>query len=89
MESIMTKWLWTACILLALTILWTGSAKAGLITTYNDRDGFKTALTGVNLTVEDFTGPDHFPISTGILNSATNLPEIGLSAGDIQPGVTY
>jgi hypothetical protein len=85
----MMKGLWTAGILLALTILWTGSAEAGLITTYNDRDGFNTALTGVNLTVEEFTNTYHFPISTGILNSSTNLPEIGLSAGDIQPGVTY
>jgi hypothetical protein len=41
------------------------------------------------LTIEDFTGSSHFPISTGVLNSFTNLPGIGITPGLIQPGVTY
>lgn len=59
------------------------------ITPFTDRPSFETAMVGITLTLEDFTGTSHFPISTGVLNSATNLPGIGILPGDIQPGVTY
>jgi len=54
---------------------------------FDDRTAFDAAVGST--TLEDFTDSVHFPISTGILNSATNLPEINLFPGDIQPGVTY
>jgi len=63
------------------------SAFAGTITQYADRATFNTAVGPA--TVEDFTNTNHFPISTGALNSATNLPGIGITPGLIQPGVTY
>lgn len=75
---------------LLLLALLTGAvcAHAGVITTYTDRTLFTTAHGGA-LTVEDFGPVAKFPISTGVLNSSTNLPGIGLLPGDIQPGVTY
>ncbi len=65
------------------------SAKADNITTYFDRPTFNGAA-GV-LTIEDFTGTHHFPISSGILNSLTDDPDASnpIFPGDIQPGVTY
>ena len=66
----------------------TGAASAGTITTYFDRPSFEAAAPTV-LIVEDFTDTFHFPITTGILNSETNLPGIGIFPGTIQPGVTY
>ena len=63
-------------------------AKADLIHTYTDRATFNAAA-GVALTIEDFTDTAHFPITTGVLNSETNLPDIGIFPGMIQPGVTY
>lgn len=75
-----------------VVLLATGAiAQAGMITTYADRTTFETALGGP-ITVETFTEVAHFPISTGILNSSTNLvvdsgPPI--LPGDIKPGVTY
>jgi len=54
---------------------------------FDDRTAFDAAVGST--TLEDFTGTFHFPISTGILNSNTNLPAINLFPGDIQPGVTY
>lgn len=69
-------------------LLVAGPAFAGSITTYGDRAVF-TAAVGGSPTVEDF-GPDsRFPISTGVLNSNTNLPGIGITPGYIKPGVTY
>ena len=62
-----------------------------MITTYTDRPTFESAL-GVPFTVEEFTDDYHFPISTGILNSFTNLVvEYGspILPGYIKPGVTY
>lgn len=61
---------------------------ADVITVYNDRPSFEAAA-GVPMTVEDFTPTYHFPISTGVLNSETNLPDIGIVPGTIQQGVTY
>ncbi len=63
-------------------------ATADVITTYTDRTTFNNSV-GVPLTVEDFTDTFHFPISTGVLNAETNLPDIGILPGDIQAGVTY
>ncbi len=60
---------------------------AGTITQYSNRATFLGAVGPV--TVEDFTPTSHFPINTGILNSATNIPSIGITPGLIQPGVTY
>jgi MYXO-CTERM domain-containing protein len=65
-----------------------GVASADVITVYTDRASFEAAA-NTPLTVEDFTDGPHFPIRTGILNSHTNLPEIGLFPGDIEAGVTY
>jgi len=58
-----------------------------VLNTFDDRTAFDAAVGST--TLEDFTNTFHFPISTGILNSATNLPAINLFPGDIQPGVTY
>ena len=63
-------------------------ANALPVTSYTDRPTFEAAIGGPG-TLEDFTSTSHYPISTGILNSATNLPEINLYPGDIKPGVTY
>jgi hypothetical protein len=68
----------------AITVV---TAKADLITVYTDRPSFNAAV-GV-MTIEDFTDTSHFPITTGVLNSETNLPDIGIFPGTIQPGVTY
>jgi hypothetical protein len=65
-----------------------GAATADTITTFTDRASFETAA-NTPLTLENFTDGPHFPISTGVLNSETNLPDIGIFPGDIQPGVTY
>ena len=82
------------CVLSVAIVLLVGlsrSADAGGITDFSDRPTFNTAI-GVPLTVEDFTSSEHFPITTGILNSETNLVvEEGtpITPGLIQPGVTY
>jgi hypothetical protein len=55
------------------------------ISLYTDRTTF-TVDTGA-ATIEDFTATSHFPITSGVLNSSTT--EAGLSAGDIEAGVTY
>ena len=66
------------------------TAHAGAITFFNNNlAGYTTALGGATVTLETFTDATHFPISTGVLNSATNLPGIGITPGTIQPGVTY
>lgn len=62
-------------------------ALADVITVYNDRGTFNGAAGAV--IVEDFTSTYHFPITTGVLNSETNLPNIGIVPGTIQEGVTY
>lgn len=68
----------------AITVV---TARADVITVYTDRPTFNAAV-GV-MTIEDFTDTYHFPITTGVLNSETNLPGIGIYPGTIQPGVTY
>lgn len=74
--------------LIAFPLSAAAPALAGNVTVYRDRNSFNNAA-GVPLTLEDFTPTFHFPIRTGILNSHTNLPEIGILPGTIQPGVTY
>ena len=68
-------------------LLLSAGARAGSITQFTDRPTFDAAV-GPTV-VEDFTNTSHFPISTGILNSSTNLPSIGITPGVILPGVTY
>jgi hypothetical protein len=63
------------------------SVRATSITTYTDVTTFNAAVGPT--TLEDFTTTSHFPISTGVLNSSTNLPGIGITPGTILPGVTY
>ncbi len=66
------------------------AAQAASITV-TDRPTLLTAL-GAGATVEDFTADDHFPITTGVLNSSTNLVVgVGtpITPGLIHPGVTY
>jgi hypothetical protein len=72
----------------ALALLAAGPALANSITVYNDRAIF-TAEVGGAPTVETFGPTAKFPISTGVLNSNTNLPGIGIAPGDILPGATY
>ena len=67
-------------------------AHAGSVTAFSDLSTFQTALGSTPVTLETFTDAYRFPISTGILNSATNLvTETGpaITPGTIQPGVTY
>jgi hypothetical protein len=66
-------------------------ASAGTITVFTDRPSFVSAVGGP-LIVEDFTDTFHFPISTGVLNSTTDLVVTNgppIRPGDIKPGVTY
>jgi len=61
-----------------------------VLNTFDDRTAFDAAVGST--TLEDFTDTFHFPISTGILNSDTNLVVVfgpPILPGDIQPGVTY
>ncbi|MBK7403260.1 MAG: VPLPA-CTERM sorting domain-containing protein [Phycisphaerales bacterium] len=79
---------YSALIPAAMACAVAGTVSAGAITTYTDRPSFN-ANAGGPLTLEDFTGTFHFPIATGVLNSQTNLPDIGILPGAIQPGVSY
>jgi hypothetical protein len=72
---------------IAGTCLLGAVAQAGTIAE-TDRTTVLTVLGGSAL-VEDFTSGAHFPITTGVLNSETNLPGIGITPGTILPGVTY
>ena len=63
------------------------TALAGGITVFNNLGSYEAAIGAATQTVETFTDSFHFPITSGILNSST--AEAGLTAGDIQPGVTY
>ena len=78
-------------LVLALASILGSPAVAGSITNFSSRSAFQTAVGGP-VTVETFTSSFHYPISTGVLNSATNLV-VGsgtpILPGDIQPGVTY
>lgn len=75
----------------ALVALGTSNVHAGSATLTHDRAAFEAALVGP-FTVETFGDVYSFPISTGVLNSTTELvPTYGapIHAGDIQAGVTY
>lgn len=72
----------------ALAACCIASAQAGSLSVTSDRAAFEAAFSGP-FTVEDFGLTSRFPISTGVLNSATNLPSSGIAPGLIQPGVTY
>jgi hypothetical protein len=68
-----------------------GMVNAQPVTSYDDRIAFETAVAEL-LTVEAFTPTDHFPISSGVLNSETSEPLAtngGINPGDIMRGVTY
>lgn len=65
------------------------AAHAGSISTFGSLAGYQAAIGAAPETFEDFTSTSHFPITTGVLNSATNLPGIGVVPGTIQAGVTY
>ena len=60
--------------LIALCFLPAVTSANATIFNYYDRAAF-TADTGA-ITVEDFTSTFHFPITTGILNSSTNLCDL-------------
>jgi hypothetical protein len=65
--------------------------RADPVTQYNDRAAFEAALTA-GFTVEEFLDSHHFPILSGILNSATNENTLNggpILPGDIKSGVTY
>jgi len=65
-------------------------APAGVITSFTDRATFDAAVGAT--TVETFADDARFPITTGVLNSATNLVVSSGPAivpGLIQPGATY
>ena len=66
-------------------------AESASITSFSERNNFNTAVGATPLIVEDFTESSHYPISTGILNSQTNLDtlEEPIRPGDIEPGATY
>jgi hypothetical protein len=64
------------------------ATRADTITEYFDQASFGAAVAGP-LTVEDFTSTSHFPIPSGVLNTFTDLPDIGIYPGDILAGVTY
>ena len=75
---------------IAGTCLLATAAQAGTITV-TDRTTLIANL-GAGVTVEDFTSSFHFPITTGVLNSAANLIVANgtpIVPGLIQPGVTY
>lgn len=74
---------------LVLGVVLAPIANAGTITTYaNDLAGFNAAIGSASVTLETFGSTAHFPITTGVLNSATS-GVAGITAGLIQPGVTY
>lgn len=74
----------------AAILFFAGLANAGTITTFTNRATFNGAVGAT--TIENFTDTGHFPITTGILNSFTNLVVANgspITPGLIQPGVTY
>lgn len=75
----------------AIALLATANAHAGSATLTNDRAAFEASLVGA-FTVETFGDTYSFPISTGVLNSTTELVVsngAAIHAGSIKPGVTY
>lgn len=67
-------------------------AESASITPFTNRNDFNTAIGATPLIIEDFTDYIHYPITTGILNSQTNLVVKNgspIRPGDIKPGATY
>ena len=67
------------------------AAQAASLTVGFDRASFEASLGGP-VTVETFTNDAHYPISTGVLNSHTDLVVASggpITPGMIKPGVTY
>lgn len=75
----------TAAVAIGAMYVAATAAEAGTVTTYSDITTFDAAHGPV--TVEDFTANAHFPLTSGVLNSATT--DAGLTAGEIEAGVTY
>jgi hypothetical protein len=76
----------TALTAAGLALVALPSAQAQIVN-YTDRPTFDAAVNSNVL--EDFTPNEYFPITSGVLNSMTNQPDIGLTPGTILPGVTY
>lgn len=70
---------------IAIALAGLSAPAAAQVSVFSDSTAFVSA-TGTN-TVVDFTNTPHFPISSGVLSSATR--EAGLAAGDIPAGVTF
>ncbi|WP_375509494.1 hypothetical protein [uncultured Nostoc sp.] len=67
-------------------------AESASITPFTNRNDFNTTIGATPLIIEDFTNSIHYPITTGILNSQTNLVVNNgspIRPGDIKPGATY
>jgi hypothetical protein len=77
----------TALALSLALIVASSSFAQTVISTYSSLSAFTSAVGPGPMTVEDFTSTSHFPITTGVLNSLTNLP--GVAPGTVQPGATY
>jgi hypothetical protein len=78
------------CIFLSLAVI-ANATNAAVVTAYSNRSVFN-ADAGGPVTIEDFTDSFHYPITTGVLNSTTNLVVSAgtpINPGDIKPGVTY
>ena len=78
-------------IALSASVFLACTAHAGEVTHFSDRDAFNSILS-TPAVVENFTNTHHFPISTGVLNSETDLVVLSglpIRPGDIKPGVTY
>lgn len=76
---------------LALSALFVAPAWSATVSVNTDRASFEASLGGP-LTVEDFTDSYHFPISTGVLNTYTDLVVSSgtpITPGMIKAGVTY
>lgn len=88
----MTLRSWQAVLSFAAAVAVPGVASAGAITSFTNLPAYQAALGGATETVETFGNVARFPISTGVLNSSTNLVVAfgsAITPGLIQPGVTY
>lgn len=76
---------------LALSALSIAPAWSATVSVNTDRASFEASLGGP-VTVEDFTSTYHFPITTGVLNTDTDLVVSSgspITPGMIKAGVTY
>lgn len=77
----------TTNLIALLVVAFAPSAWAGAVTVNTDRTTFNASLSS-GYTVDDFGPVYHFPISTGVLNSATDIPGL-IVPGTVHAGVTY